>query len=124
MVRSDGAFLFEHRIPIESLLCEVNIAEARQIFSALFDRAARAVTLAGLDLDDVLVDRFAWLRNKAGDLVRVPVDELATDDVFRQALELAYARIAGSEAVAGEKWVAKMGVVARREADNSRTDRF
>ena len=119
MVRSDHAFLFEHHIPIESPLYEVNSAEARQIFSALFDRAARAVTLAGLDLDDVLVDRFAWLRNKGGDLVRVPVDALATDDAFRQALELAYARIAGNEAVTGEKLVVKLGVVVRREANRS-----
>lgn len=112
---SDNDIVFDDCIPVDSYLSEIHVAQVRQIYSTLFDRAALAVTHAGLDLDDVLVDRFACLRNKGGDTVRVPVDALQTDATFRQALCLAHARLTGEKAIVSNKWVDRLGVIARRD---------
>lgn len=62
-------------------MVEADLEEIRRVFSALFDRAARATVRAGLDLDDVIVERHVDCRI-GGQHVRIAADHLSNPERF------------------------------------------
>ena len=76
--------LFDHVEPYVQTLSEIDLDAVRRKFSELFDRVARAVFRAGLDLDDVLVERQVVCRIDGHPPIRISADHLSDEDRFTQ----------------------------------------
>ena len=76
--------ILECEEPYVRTLSEIDLDAVRRKFSELFDRVARAVFRAGLDLDDVLVERQVVCRINGHPPIRVSADHLSDLDRFVQ----------------------------------------
>ena len=82
--RSDSEWqtIFECGADWDVSLAQIDLDEVRRKFSELFDQAAHANTLAGFDLDDVLVDRHVVCSMDGVTRITVSADHLSDRDRF------------------------------------------
>lgn len=88
----------EERVPFSAELASINLTALRAACSRLFDKSARAVFLLGLDLDEVIVDRFLECRDGEESTFRIPLVSLTDRDALIRAIppeRSAGARITG-----------------------------
>lgn len=88
----------EERVPFSAELASIDLTELRAACCQLFDKSAHAVFLLGLDLDEVIVERFLECRDSEESTFRVPLASLTDRDVLIGALppkRSAGARITG-----------------------------
>ena len=69
--------LYSETLPIDEVAAELDLAELRRRFAPMFDRAARAVQLAGYEQDDTVVARVLVCRAGEQGRVEVPAEFLA-----------------------------------------------
>ena len=74
--------IFEGGAEWETSLAQIDLDEVHRKFSELFDQAARANTLAGFDLDDVLVERHVVCTMDGVEPIKVSADHLSDRDRF------------------------------------------
>jgi hypothetical protein len=74
--------IFEGSADWDASLAQIDIEAVRRKFSELFDRAAHANTLAGFDLDDVLVERHIVCTIDGVTRVKVSADHLSDRERF------------------------------------------
>lgn len=85
----------------ESMGCDIRLDALdtdwlRRAFSQLFDRAARAVMQAGLDLDDVIIERFAACTAGSHGPTPLEVPSLTDVALLRRAANQALAKKTGA----------------------------
>jgi hypothetical protein len=88
--------VFDDTVPIEVPLTGIDLDSIRRMFSDLFDRAALAVSRAGYDQDDAVVERFLVCR--AGNEVDREVAAECLSDADRLAAQVVRALIAAGVA--------------------------
>ena len=77
---SEGQTIFEGGADWDVSLAQIDLDAVRRKFSELFDQAARANTLAGFDLDDVLVERHIVCTMGGAAPIKVVADHLSDRD--------------------------------------------
>lgn len=95
-------------LPVGTPLDELDWNTVRKGYSTLFDRAAQAVFRTGLDLDDIIVNRFIVCENQAEGTKRLPLESLADQtlslrqirDAFQQSDQLVDSAFCGITIVA------------------------
>jgi hypothetical protein len=68
--------LHSETLPVDFAIDDLNIDLLRRQFSGLLDRAALAVNRAGLDLDDVIVERYLLCSNGRDPVIPVAAEPL------------------------------------------------
>ena len=79
---SEWQTIFEGGADWDVSLAEVDLDAVRRKFSELFDQAAHANTLAGFDLDDVLVERHIVCTADGLTPIKVAADHLSDRERF------------------------------------------
>ncbi|MDO8629755.1 MAG: hypothetical protein Q7R41_04620 [Phycisphaerales bacterium] len=69
--------VFDDTMPIDVPLAGIDADSIRRVFSDLFDRAAQAVSRAGYDQDDAVVERFIVCRTADTFNHEIPADYLS-----------------------------------------------
>lgn len=106
-MRPTRTVLFDTSSPFQTTLDALDLTELRRAYSALFDRAATEVFRRGLDLDDVVVERFVVCRRADGETTRTPLTSLADRSAVVRCLA------GGAGAATGS--IVEIGAVVLRE---------
>ncbi len=78
--------VFNESIAVHCRLTEVNLEELKQSFSELFDRAAHAVQLSGMEQDDSIVERYVQLRDDTGLDCTIKAEVFSSRDRFCESV--------------------------------------
>ncbi|MEK7710690.1 MAG: hypothetical protein AAB341_02245 [Planctomycetota bacterium] len=102
--------VFDDTVPIDVPLAGIELDAIRRVFSELFDRAAQAVSRAGYDQDDAVVERSFVCR--AGDATELHIAVEWLSDADRLAAQVVRALIAAGVAEADARLARIVGLKA------------
>jgi hypothetical protein len=102
--------LFEDTVPIDFPVAGIDLDVIRRVFSGLFDRAAQAVSRAGYDQDDAVVERFLVCR--VGEATALDIAAECLSEADRLAAQVVRALVAAGAGRLGPAEIRIIGLKA------------